>query len=446
MSGTHTDAEFQPPLPQRPPRVPWRTMALNAALIALIFLARERWDAWQPQDLGLALRSWDTVEATSSDGRRVVLSLRDERPTALWDAEASRVVASYDFSAGIHCAFSPDGTSVVLDRLCDERAVVLDAEKGSVRATLAVGADGMRCVSFSADSALVAAGCEDTYARVWRAADGSQALKLGSHSDAVCNAEFSPDGGTILTAAPGDVRIWDAGSGAQLKRLLNAEDELTYAAFCARAERVLIWFGGRIDLVDAASGDQLTRLKICGLWALSPDGQTFAVPERETDRVLALDARTGEVIWEQVLGGLEALLFADGGKRVLASRGSAMTVLEVSTGRVVGEFPFYGAEPFPLSSDGTRFLSKERFAPARLYSARTGELLAELFDAEPIGFLGNDRIILLHFGETDEVRVYLRLRPEQWWGVFCLWHFWAIVVLGAVLAWSAWRDIKRMRG
>ncbi|MHC4248709.1 MAG: WD40 repeat domain-containing protein [Planctomycetota bacterium] len=430
----------------RPPRAPWLTMGLNLALIATIFLTRERWAAWQLQELGLELRPWGTVEPTFSDGRRVVLSLQDEPPTVLWNAEASRAIASYDFDIGLCCAFSPDGTSVVVNGLGDEQAFVLDAETGSLRATLAVGADGMRCVSFSADSALVIAGCEDGYARVWRAADGSQVLKLGPHSDAVYSAELSPNGSAILTAAPGDVRIWDAESGVLLKRLLNAEDELTYAAFCAQARRILIWFDGRIDLVDAASGERLTRLEICGLWALSPDSQTFAVPERETDCVLAVDARTGEVIWKQALGGLEALLFADGGKRVLASRGSAMTVLDASTGRAVGEVPFYGAGPFPLSSDGTRFLYKERWTPARLYSARTGELLAELPYADPIGFLGNDSVALLHSGETDEARVHRRVRPERWWGVLWLWHFWVIIALALALIASGWRDLRRMQG
>ena len=43
----------------------------------------------------------------------------------------------------------------------------------------------------------------------------------------------------------------------------------------------------------------------------------------------------------------------------------------------------------------------------------------------------------------DTVHIYLRRRPEWWWGVFWLWEFWLTAAFAALLIWSLLRDRRR---
>ena len=49
------------------------------------------------------------------------------------------------------------------------------------------------------------------------------------------------------------------------------------------------------------------------------------------------------------------------------------------------------------------------------------------------------------FGQKVGLRILRRIRPEQWWGVFYLWHFWLIVVLSIALVASIRHDVRSLR-
>ena len=44
--------------------------------------------------------------------------------------------------------------------------------------------------------------------------------------------------------------------------------------------------------------------------------------------------------------------------------------------------------------------------------------------------------------DDKTARIWLRRRPEWWWGVFYLTEFWLTVFFAALFAWSVWRDRK----
>ncbi|MHC4165274.1 MAG: hypothetical protein ACYSUM_24450, partial [Planctomycetota bacterium] len=63
--------------------------------------------------------------------------------------------------------------------------------------------------------------------------------------------------------------------------------------------------------------------------------------------------------------------------------------------------------------------------------------------------IDRDRILIWEVRDVPDggrdVFLLRRIRPEWWWGVFWLWHFWVIVTLGLALTWSVWRDRRELR-
>jgi len=425
-------------------------MGLNLALIMTIFLTRERWAAWvvETDDAGGGFPI--DVPADSVKTKRAVILWNDR--FVLWDVETSKRIASFEPEILAYFAtFSPDGTKLLMSVEAEEdrgMTIVVNAEDGEQLATLE-GSEGEDEASFSPDGRLILAQTDLAHLCVWRAADGSRALKLKPNGDECCDAGFSPDGGAILTYTAGEVSLWDVRTGERRKSLLKINSQFTSAAFCAGGRNVIVWLGKEAVLLDTKSGTCVARTKAFGLGAISRDGRTFAVERTEAGPVAIHDAATGEMLVETQLSGVARFSYADDGKRLLVERredrNDLLAILDTRTGGIVGEIPYDHMDPFALSPDGARILVKKRWAPARLHSARTGQLLAEWPEGWPVGFLGNDRVMqYVSDNESEGIRVLRRIRPEEWWGVLCLWHFWLIVALGAALAWSGWRDIRRM--
>jgi len=439
--------------PTRLPRAPWLTMALNLALIMTIFLTRERWAAWRIESSQPCHGIPAEVMALSSGAKRAVIPWDDW--LVLWDVEASRQVTAFRAGfASYLAAFTPDGTRLLMTVMADEdteTTILVDARDGREVAMLE-GSEGEDDASFSPDGRFILSKTELAHLIVWRTVDGSLALKVKPrYGEGFGPQEFSPDGSMILMGAEWAVNLLDACTGELRKRLLETDSPFKVAAFCAGGRNVIVWLGEEAVLVDAKSGNPVARTEAYAYGELSPDKNTMAALKREAGPVAIHDTETGRLIAEVPLVGARGLCFADGGKRLLVERregwGDLPTILDARTGDITGEIPYDHMQPFKLSPDGSRILVGQRWAPARLYSARTGTLHAEWPEARPVGFLGNDRVMLDvndEAGGPSMLRVLRRIRPEQWWGVLWLWHFWLIFALGVALAWSAWRDIRRM--
>ncbi|MHC4504347.1 MAG: WD40 repeat domain-containing protein [Planctomycetota bacterium] len=442
--------------------LPVLTMAINITLIAVVFLTRNRWEPWVVERHGPGGGMTTGVVAFSRDARRAVVHRWHpgaHHALLLWDIETSRRLATYQFwpRHGYFATFSPDGTKMLAAAPAAKggiETVLFDAETGERLAALAgtreVG--GLRSGSFSPDGRLVvsAGGAPDGYVRVWRASDGSLALKLGKHArGAYYEAEFSPDGGAILTVGPGDVRVWDARTGELRVRLLDRDAELTRARFCAGGRNVFICSDDRGLLVEAASGARLLELGACGAWAVSDTGGELAAYDESAGALAVLDAASGDTLLERQLREVIDLDFAGNSDRLLAERfkdsARVRTVLDAGTGEVLGELPCDPESRRILSSDGGRLVTRGSSHPVQLYSVRTGQLLADLPEERCEGFLGDERIIVASRGANEGPRVLRRIRPEYWWGVFWLWHLWVIAALVIALAVSIRRDARIMR-
>jgi hypothetical protein len=435
-------------------------MGLNLALIITIFLTRERWDAWVAENRFRGGWTHQEVIAVSPDSRRAIVHRGHGMDSflVLWDIQTSRSLAYHLTRHASSATFSPDGTKILAivpaagDR---NEAVLLDAETGERNALLAStkGMGNLESCSFSLDGRFVihAGNVPDGRAHIWSATDGSHVMALGEEGGAIHDAEFSPGGGTVLTVAlESDVRLWDAHSGELLWRIDDEDDQRAYARFCVGGQNVLVCSDQRTLLVEAASGIPLVALGACFPTVVSGTGREIVVHYESASTVALLDATNGDTLFETQLDGVRSFRFADGGRRLLVERRGdrrdVVTVLDARTGKALGEFPYDHKAPLTLSPDRMRILARERGRLARLHSTRTGSLLAEWAGMRPVGFLGNDRVMLQGSREMEDGRILRRVRPEEWWGVVALWHFWLIVAIGGALAWSGWRDIKRMRG
>jgi hypothetical protein len=429
-----------------------RTLAVSIALIATIFLTRNRWEAWvvekaKPQE-PIAIQVLSLVP----DAQRAVLFWDDS--LCLWDVETGEPLAVREFGEDYCGALSRDGRKAAFASVRsaggNDLALVLDARTGDVLASLEEYVAGVSEVRFSNDGRFFIAAGLDGYVRVWNADDGRLLAKLGRHNGALSSAEFSPDDDTILTGAPGDVRIWDRRTGAVRTRLLDEPRETTWARFCAMGRRVFIKYGKRCVLVDSDTGAAVATFPRCGRAVVSVDRRLVAVWTEVLGEIHLVDGATGSAMsggrWQ---GVKDLALSEDGGLlfvgHSVSATGDTMSVVDTRRGSVLATIRYDLMQRFWLSWDCTRLLTKERWTPARLYDSRTGRLLREWPETWPAGFLGNDRFLLHRAAEDDTLLVMRRIRPEQWWGVFCLWHFWLITVLFVAFVVSIWRDVRSLR-
>jgi len=71
-------------------------------------------------------------------------------------------------------------------------------------------------VAFSPDGSRVLTAGEDQLVRIWDAATGKQVTAPLQHQSRVTQANFSADGGFVVTASSEGGRIWDAATGRLL--------------------------------------------------------------------------------------------------------------------------------------------------------------------------------------------------------------------------------------
>jgi WD40 repeat protein len=103
-------------------------------------------------------------------------------------------------------AFSPNG-GLIATSSEDKTARIWDASNGRYLRTLPLKKPVMS-VTFSPDSRFVLTAGADDKAHLWRARTGGSLAALSWHFTPVADAEFSPDGGWIVTIGLQSAQIW----------------------------------------------------------------------------------------------------------------------------------------------------------------------------------------------------------------------------------------------
>ena len=249
---------------------------------------------------------------------------------------------------------------------------------------------GVMSAEFSPDGGRLVTASRDGTARVWDAQMGAPLTGPLKHGADVTSARFSPDGGRVVTASTdGTVRVWDAKTGEPLTAPLRCGGAVTSAQFSPDGMRIVTASDDGSGLVwDASTGQPLGELlKHAGgviSAEFSPDGTQIVTASRDkTARVW--DAQTGRPLGEalRAADGSEAFVssarFSPDGRRVVtASNGGRVRVWDAQTGqplaRPIKHSPYVIAE---FSPDGGRLVTAAFDGTARVWDAQSGQPLAK---------------------------------------------------------------------
>ncbi|MBS0498260.1 MAG: AAA family ATPase, partial [Proteobacteria bacterium] len=134
---------------------------------------------------------------------------------------------------------------------------------------------------FAPDGKTIVTASQDNTARLWDAASGKELAVLRGHESLVNNAQFAPDGKTIVTAsADKTARLWDAASGKELAVLRGHENSIRNAQFSPDGQSIVTAsYDKTARLWDAVSGKELAVLRghesLVNNAQFAPDGKTI---------------------------------------------------------------------------------------------------------------------------------------------------------------------------
>lgn len=389
-------------------------------------------------------------------------------------------------------AFSADGEQVLTFHW---RAVTIEEEErylwvrdcGSLRPRVRL----MGCSAHTNSGSLTSDGtralvlnCEDEI-QVFDAAKGTQLCTYRGHVEGYpvpedgnyphrLHARFSPDGRLVASWYEGGprrgVRVWDAATGRDLWFLKNQGGEADAVAWSRDAKRVatrefdgsaVLWdveIGRRLRAIGPEPGIYRRVAAICygtgGLRVLLSGGSQVYVVDAKAERKLC--------DLERPLGELHDIRFSPDGTK-LAAWGrhyagnvpgpSLVAWWDAESGRRLGEAQQLpcGSGLTTFSSDSRRLLTTDLESVFRIHDADTGSLLVRIDlpegDTRARVRVSPDGTCLAYYEGSWFGRdmLWLRRRPEWWWGVFRLPELYLVAALGAALIWSLWRDVRAWR-
>jgi WD40 repeat protein len=156
--------------------------------------------------------------AFSADGRQLVSSGQDTT-IMLIDAINGAPIRSLEggrsgFNPVLIVAFSPDGHTVAVGEVGGEPhdVTLLDAESGKVVASLTGHQTGVHALAFSPDGGTLATAAIDSCIKLWDVTEGKELATFQSGVSLVKSIAFSSDGAWLaFGAGKDDVKIWEVG-------------------------------------------------------------------------------------------------------------------------------------------------------------------------------------------------------------------------------------------
>ena len=305
----------------------WRMRGLFVPIVCLpIVMVAAVADNGVPQD-GEKLAGKDAVSApivqygngelssnifVSPGGTQFLTGSRDGR-VRLWDAVTGLPVRT--FSGHLNqvnvVSLSADGKKV-LSSSYDGTLRVWDAATGARLHMLAFDPRFFITAAFSPDGTKALTGSayypgtadpNDTTAKLWDLATGSQLMTFVGHTGVVSLVAFSPDGSRVLTGSgypDYSVKLWETVSGNELFSVTPYAYGSTWAAFAHDGSKVLLgtFLGDTASLRDAVTGGEIRSLSASyagvSCAAFSPDGSKILGGGLRTATLW--DAGTGVVL------------------------------------------------------------------------------------------------------------------------------------------------------
>lgn len=339
----------------------------------------------KPEPLAGAVDRTGTLIATAgrSGAVRLWRFATSDRPTTLDIPGNDNRVSTLQFSDdGTRLlTLSIDGTVRIRDTRTGGELVMLH-ETGILAAQLSP--NGSDVVTASAAG----------HATLWRTVVPAGTRRVGTrgatvqpvarlpHGRAVRSAQFSPDGGRILTASDDDTaRVWDAASGGTIGQPLQHRGDVVSAFFNADGSRVVTLSEDKSARVwDAESGAPLTEPmwheRGVGSAMFSPDGERVITASRDGTAVI-WDVRPGIALPNSLkMEGIPytAQFNPDGRSLLVGVSGSAdrnVRVWNTATNELTPPVAHAGITAPEFNADGTEFVTVTFDGTAQAWTAAT---------------------------------------------------------------------------
>jgi WD40 repeat protein len=370
--------------------------------------------------------------AFSSDGTRLAVGFGPDYASpsggiSVYDVATKSLLLRIPFEIGpVHAvAFAPDDLHVAIGTFFGS-VHVFDAASGARKATHRSQGTIVRAIAYSPDGTLLAAGMIDGSVSLFPAALASdEASVLRGHTSYVYGCAFTPDGGTIASAAwDHTLRLWDVASASEVAVLRGHTDYVTRVEVEASGRSLLSVSGdGTYRLWDVATRRETARWSAGGGWRdarFTPDGRFLVVASDDRESFLVVkDLGTGEIVGrspepcgalavdprgryvaashlDRTIGlhalptlallrsvpisGVIALDVSPDGAHLAVARSGSLEVLDTTTLRVLSTTSLSGGETFvaKFSPDGERIATGGRDGLLRLIDRRSGEIVANL--------------------------------------------------------------------
>jgi WD40 repeat protein len=303
-----------------------------------------------------------------SDGSKRIVVVNALTGNARFELDQASPVTSLAFGPGAHliAAGGTDGT-----------VTLWSVATGGPRGILRGHVGPVRDLAFSPRADFVASVSTDGTARVFTTSATPVAVMSG-HTSPVTQVAFSPDGRRIVTASEdGTARVWKAETGASLAVLRGHQGAVTAARFVGDGSDVVtgsddgtvrVWYSLQQPILDVLA--QLPR-PITRVRALAH--RVVAVTDDGKEHVLDSSGRGLSVRAAPPVGAVRS---ANGATATAA--GTDVRISEPDGSEVVLRGHTRPITSVHFSRDGSYVVTASRDATARIWDAKTGELLQVL--------------------------------------------------------------------
>jgi WD40 repeat protein len=383
-----------------------------------------RWDLAAGKELPPLSKHLGAVAGmhTLPDGRTLV-STGDDGVIRRWDMKTGRQDGEPESYEGRSCAaYSLDGQFAAIGD-ARGRIDLWDGRTGKRVRTFQQEGTAVRHLAFSPDSKLLAAAEQSGTVRFWQV-PGGQAREVWQRESLpdvwFCNGlAFSPDSRSLcISDYPKQIRVVEVASG----KLLWTGRSSYAEAFSPDGATLLVAAptGSYLTLLDAATGEKRATVRLntnipdgLGVMytlAFSPDGRRLAVAQGDSGTLMFCDGQTcletkrlvegdprpeiRELTGGKLVNQVRALAFSPDGKWFAsAGKDTAVYLWETATGQEVLRLPGHEAEVtrvafcpdgktvFSHGQDGQGYLWSLKPKPAAGPSAALNELWTDLAEA-----------------------------------------------------------------